>query len=216
LVPLKQARLLSELFPDENLTFGIKDNDLDGFRFEIDDTVSIIYDKYFDYYKGELVAKNAPIEEFQALETEKQRILRDVLQLDTEDKEIPCAPFAAAVDKLLVGVKGETNKQSIKEFETSELILRMAEVVTEPMERILNYKFANKNLLVESLTHRSFKDANNLSLCYEKLEVLGDAILDYIINSNVIDFTIFDRFNIKERQAKEFYTNEDFQPFDAH
>ena len=92
----------------------------------------------------------------------------------------------------------------------------MAEVVTGPMEKILNYKFANKNLLVESLTHRSFKDANNLSLCYEKLEVLGDAILDYIINSNVIDFTIFDRYNIKERQTKEFYTNEDFQPFDAH
>jgi len=39
-VPLKQARLLSELFPDEPLTFRIKDNDLDGFGFEIDDTVS--------------------------------------------------------------------------------------------------------------------------------------------------------------------------------
>jgi len=79
------------------------------------------------------------------------------------------------------------------------LIIRMIEVVAEPMEKILNYKFNNKNLLVESLTHRSFKDANNLSLCYEKLEVLGDAILDYIINSNVIDFTIFDRYNISER-----------------
>jgi len=54
LVPLKQARLLSELFPDENLTFGIKDNDLDGFGFEIDDTVSVIYDKYFSYYSREL------------------------------------------------------------------------------------------------------------------------------------------------------------------
>ena len=71
MVPLKQARLLSELFPDENLTFNIQDNDLDGFNFEIDDNVSKIYDKYFSYYKRELAKNNAPFEDFQALEANK-------------------------------------------------------------------------------------------------------------------------------------------------
>jgi ribonuclease-3 len=86
----------------------------------------------------------------------------------------------------------------------------MKQVVTEPMEVILKYKFNNKDLLIESLTHRSFKDAHNLQDCYEKLEVLGDAILDYIVNSNVMDFTIFDRYNILERQDQKYYTQEDF------
>ena len=53
-------------------------------------------------------------------------------------------------------------------------------------------------------------------VCYEKLEVLGDSILDYIANSNLIRFTMFEKYNVKERLAKTFMTREDFQPFDAH
>ena len=60
-------------------------------------------------------------------------------------------------------------------------------------------KFKNKNILLEALTHRSFKETYGLSFCYEKLEVLGDAILDYIANSNLIKFTMFEKYNIKER-----------------
>ena len=64
------------------------------------------------------------------------------------------------------------------------------------MEKILNFEFANKNLLLEALTHRSFKDTHSLSVCYEKLEVLGDAILDYVANANLIKFTMFEKYNI--------------------
>jgi hypothetical protein len=49
LVPLKQARLLGELFPDEDLTFKIAHYDLDQFGFEINDCVSQIYTKYYAY-----------------------------------------------------------------------------------------------------------------------------------------------------------------------
>lgn len=69
-----------------------------------------------------------------------------------------------------------------------------------PVEKILNYKFNNKNLLLEALTHRSFKETHNLSGCYEKLEVLGDAILDYIANSNLLKYTMFERYNVQERR----------------
>ena len=75
----------------------------------------------------------------------------------------------------------------------------MKELVIEPVEKILGLKFKNKNILLEALTHRSFKETYGLSFCYEKLEVLGDAILDYIANSNLIKFTMFEKYNIKER-----------------
>jgi ribonuclease-3 len=89
-------------------------------------------------------------------------------------------------------------------------------LVCEDVERILGYKFANKNLLLEALTHRQFKDTYNLGECYEKLEVLGDAILDYIANSNLIKYTMFEKYNIPERRRQKYITQEDFLPFDAH
>ena len=55
-------------------------------------------------------------------------------------------------------------------------------------------------MLLEALTHRNFKEAYGLNSCYEKLEILGDAILDYIANSNLIKYTMFEKYNIPERQ----------------
>lgn len=72
-------------------------------------------------------------------------------------------------------------------------------LVCSPVEKILNFEFANKNLLLEALTHRSFKETYSLATCYEKMEVLGDAILDYIANSNLIKYTMFEKYNIAER-----------------
>lgn len=59
-------------------------------------------------------------------------------------------------------------------------------------------------------------EANQLDSCYEKLEVLGDSILDYVANSNLIKFTMFERYNLQDRVKKQYITQEDFQPFDAH
>lgn len=85
-----------------------------------------------------------------------------------------------------------------------------------PVEQILNYEFQDKFLLLEAFTHKSFKEYHGLSLQYERLEVLGDAVLDYIANSNLIKYTIFEKYNVKERLAQTFITSEDFQPYDAH
>jgi ribonuclease-3 len=46
----------------------------------------------------------------------------------------------------------------------------------EQVEKILNYNFSDKNLLELALTHRSFQGKNN-----ERLEFLGDSILNFII-----------------------------------
>ena len=42
--------------------------------------------------------------------------------------------------------------------------------------KIAEYKFKNKNLLINALTHSSFSKEN-----YERLEFLGDSLLDFIV-----------------------------------
>lgn len=44
------------------------------------------------------------------------------------------------------------------------------------LQRKLGYQFSQKNLLLQALTHKSFSDQHN-----ERLEFLGDAILNYVI-----------------------------------
>jgi hypothetical protein len=50
LVPLQQARLL-EIFPDEELLLDLK-LDLDSYGFQIEDSVSTVYKKYFNIQKS--------------------------------------------------------------------------------------------------------------------------------------------------------------------
>lgn len=93
---------------------------------------------------------------------------------------------------------------------------RLIEIICPDVERLLGYTFGDKNVLLTALTHESFKNSHGLSGCYEKLEVLGDAILDYIANSNLLQFTMYDKYNIQERAQQEYIMPEDFKPFDAH
>lgn len=44
------------------------------------------------------------------------------------------------------------------------------------LQRSLSYNFTNINLLIQALTHKSYGKPN-----YERLEFLGDGILDYVI-----------------------------------
>ncbi len=45
------------------------------------------------------------------------------------------------------------------------------------LERSLDYRFKNKNLIIEALTHKSYKKPYN----NERLEFLGDAVIDLIV-----------------------------------
>ncbi|KAL8233189.1 hypothetical protein R6Q57_002967 [Mikania cordata] len=50
----------------------------------------------------------------------------------------------------------------------------------EHLESLLNYKFHDASLLVEALTHGSYM-LPEIPKCYQRLEFLGDAVLDYLI-----------------------------------
>ena len=54
---------------------------------------------------------------------------------------------------------------------------------TKELEIILDYKFKNNELLVQSLIHKSFDNSNN----NEKLEFLGDRVLGLVIAKNLIE-----------------------------
>ena len=46
-----------------------------------------------------------------------------------------------------------------------------------PLEQLIQYEFENKQLLTEALTHKSYKKSYN----NERLEFLGDAVLDLVV-----------------------------------
>lgn len=50
------------------------------------------------------------------------------------------------------------------------------------IEKILGYKFLNPHLLERALTHSSFASQNNISYSYERLEFLGDAVLQLVVS----------------------------------
>ena len=50
------------------------------------------------------------------------------------------------------------------------------------LEETIKYKFNSKDLLIRSLTHKSFDDSVN----NEKLEFLGDRVLGLIIAKNLL------------------------------
>jgi ribonuclease-3 len=47
----------------------------------------------------------------------------------------------------------------------------------QELEKILNYKFKNEKLIIEALTHKSYKQPYD----NERLEFLGDAVLDLVV-----------------------------------
>lgn len=70
------------------------------------------------------------------------------------------------------------------------------------VEEILGYNFKNKALLKEAFTHTSFANERNINplLSNERLEFLGDAVLDLVVSNYL--FTHFK--HLKEGQLSKF------------
>jgi dsRNA-specific ribonuclease len=54
----------------------------------------------------------------------------------------------------------------------------------ESLEDLIGYTFTKKSLLIEAMTHSSYT-GNGAHASFDRLEFLGDAILDYIVVSNI-------------------------------
>ena len=182
LVPMEQANLLG-IYPDEDLTFAMS-SDLDSYNFSVEDSVQDVFCKYFSRHSTQAPQPDP----FQIPDQDRDRFFADVLKLQEQP-----ALFAQAIVSLC-----ET--ENLKELDQMTVRAKLRNLVCPPVEKILNFQFSDKDLLLEALTHRSFKETYGLAACYEKMEVLGDAILDYIANSNLIKYTMFEKYNIQERQ----------------
>ncbi|XP_069576855.1 endoribonuclease Dicer [Brachyistius frenatus] len=56
----------------------------------------------------------------------------------------------------------------------------------ENFEKKINYTFENKAYLLQAFTHASYH-YNTITDCYQRLEFLGDAILDYLITKHLYE-----------------------------
>lgn len=59
----------------------------------------------------------------------------------------------------------------------------------EEFERLLQYKFKDRSYLLQAFTHASYH-CNEVTDCYQRLEFLGDAILDYVITRHLFEDSI--------------------------
>lgn len=64
--------------------------------------------------------------------------------------------------------------------------LRIHLPMRDQIENIIGYKFKNKAYLLQALTHSSYTP-NRTTLSYEKLEFIGDAILDFLITCHIYE-----------------------------
>lgn len=70
------------------------------------------------------------------------------------------------------------------------------------MNKIKNYSFKNENLLMLALTHSSFGEEN-----YERLEFLGDSILDFLVAEYFFGKTKHKEGDLSKMRA--YYVSED-------
>ncbi|CAG0914915.1 unnamed protein product [Notodromas monacha] len=56
----------------------------------------------------------------------------------------------------------------------------------ESFEELVGYRFRNRMYLLQAFTHASFS-TNHLTDCYQRLEFLGDAVLDYLITRHLYE-----------------------------
>ncbi|XP_047178314.1 endoribonuclease Dicer homolog 2-like [Vigna umbellata] len=90
-----------------------------------------------------------------------------------------------------LGIEVDTN---IKPYERHLSIDPENLVKVKDLESVLNYKFKDPYLLVEALTHGSYKGPE-IRTCYERLEFLGDAVLDNLITMHLYGEYVNENFS---------------------
>ncbi|MDO5037016.1 MAG: ribonuclease III [Tissierellia bacterium] len=73
----------------------------------------------------------------------------------------------------------------------------------QEIEAICNYSFRNKNLLIQAFTHSSILNEDKDRICYERLEFLGDAVIDLIMSEVLfLSFPGENEGQLTEKRAK--------------
>lgn len=85
----------------------------------------------------------------------------------------------------------------------------------ENLERLLSYHFANRSLLLEALTHRSYSHEKRSKTNYERLEFLGDAVLQLVITEYLLEkYRDYDEGTLSKLRG--YFVSEGFLSIIAH
>ncbi|VVC42507.1 Hypothetical protein CINCED_3A023563 [Cinara cedri] len=91
--------------------------------------------------------------------------------------------------KILIGlgILPERFVDKLKEKQSNIQFINCSNILPgyEILEDRIGYSFKNKSLLIQSLTHPTYQ--TGITECYQRLEFLGDAILDFIITTYIIE-----------------------------
>ena len=70
-------------------------------------------------------------------------------------------------------------------------------------ENVINYKFKNKEYILEALTHSSYSNENKKYNFNERLEFLGDSVLGIVIS----DYLFNEEANLPEGELTKLRAN---------
>lgn len=76
--------------------------------------------------------------------------------------------------------------QSTSSIVDSEIKIKNLSSTLTGFEEYINYEFRDKCFLIQAMTHVSYHD-NTVTDCYQRLEFLGDAVLDYIVTRYIYE-----------------------------
>lgn len=77
------------------------------------------------------------------------------------------------------------SSMSFNEIASKEINIHMP--WANMIETRLNYKFNDRSLLLQALSHPSYS-SNGITPCYQRLEFLGDAVLDFLITVYIYEY----------------------------
>ena len=70
------------------------------------------------------------------------------------------------------------------------------DIKNNKLQKILNIKFNNINILIQAITHKSY----NSKINYEKLEFLGDRVLGLIISNRLLELYPLEKVGILDKK----------------
>lgn len=81
----------------------------------------------------------------------------------------------------------EAQETELTEQEESSLacLPPMEELHIDAVEEIIGYKFCDRSLVEEAMTHKSFYSSSKAVKSYERLEFMGDAVINFGVASEV-------------------------------
>ena len=109
--------------------------------------------------------------------------------------------FLSESSSIFVSHFGLARSQCLTDKQELEVERLLRKCGASLVEERLNWKFDDRKLLLQALTHASYT-RNRATDCYQRLEFLGDAVLDYLVTCHIYStFPNFDPGEISNMRA---------------